>query len=319
MKDKTSKKSQPSTIIDSHQHVFCHGRDDSGLVRDMDEHGICQAWLLTWEIPESPAYLQAHGMARALNPALVRTNGTHPGILLDDLLAAHRNHPGRFVLGYCPDPAKQDAPDLFEAACQMYGVRVCGEWKFRILIDDPQSIEVFRAAGKCKAPVVLHLDVPYLPPAGGSYQKSWYGGTIDNLGRALEACPETVFIGHAPGFWRELSADADQSPDTYSRAPVVPGGKIEKMLDRYPNLHADLSAGSALIAMKRDTGFTKEFLIRFADRLLFARDYYGGELLAFLRSLDLPASALRKILHENALGLVSPGGVPASAQTKALS
>ena len=36
-------------IIDAHQHVFWHGRDDAGLIADMDEQGIDKAWALTWE------------------------------------------------------------------------------------------------------------------------------------------------------------------------------------------------------------------------------------------------------------------------------
>jgi predicted TIM-barrel fold metal-dependent hydrolase len=243
--------------------------------------------------------------SKVLNPARVRADGSHPGILLEDLIVAHRNYPGRFVLGYCPDPAMPNAPDLFEAACDMHGVRVCGEWKFRMLIDDPRSLELFRAAGRRKAPVVLHLDVPYLPPQGGTYAPAWYGGTVANLERTLEACPETVFVGHAPGFWREICANADTSAEVYPRGAVLRGGRVEKLLECHPNLSADLSAGSALVAMKRDTGYTKEFLIRFADRFLFARDYYGGELLAFLDSLNLPAEAREKIFHENAERLLA--------------
>ncbi len=177
--------------IDSHQHVFWHGRDDAGLIADMDEHGIDLAWLLTWEIPQFPACAETTQFSRVLNPARARPDGTHPGILLEDLLAARRAHPTRFLVGYCPDPAKPNAPDLFEAACDMHGVRICGEWKFRMLLDDPRSLEIFRAAGRRNAPVVLHLDVPYL---GGNYCEKWYGGTVDNLARALEACPDNCRI-----------------------------------------------------------------------------------------------------------------------------
>ena len=70
-------------IIDSHQHVFWHGRDDAGLVADMDEHGIDQAWLLSWKIPPSedaPVY------RRVLNPIHMRPDGTHRGIPLSDLM-----------------------------------------------------------------------------------------------------------------------------------------------------------------------------------------------------------------------------------------
>lgn len=291
-------------IIDSHQHVFWHSRDDAGLVEDMDTHGIGRAWLLTWEIPHHPIGPESMAFNKTLNPARVRSDGTHPGIILDDLIIAHGNHPGRFVLGYCPNPALPSAPDLFETACEMYGVRVCGEWKFRMLIDDPRSLELFHAAGRRNAPVVLHLDVPYLPPLGGSYQDRWFGGTVDNLSRALEACPETTFVGHAPGFWREICGDADTSEDPYPRGPVQPGGRLEKLLERYPNLMADLSAGSALTALKRDPIFSAELLTRFSDRFLFGRDYYGGDLMTFLETLNLPDETREAIFWQNAERLV---------------
>ena len=273
----------------------------------MDQYGVSLAWLLTFEIPQYPRSVESTGHSKVLNPQRVRADGSHPGILLEDLLMARRNYPGRFLLGYCPDPALPNAGDLFEAACEMHDVRICGEWKFRMLIDDPRSLELFRAAGRRQAPVVLHLDVPYLPPSGGNYVPEWYGGTVRNLVRALEACPETIFIGHAPGFWRELGAGADCEDATYPVGGISGPGPLFELFDSFPNLYADLSAASALVALRRDRGFAREFLCRYAERLLFARDYYGGELLLFLRSLELPGDVIKMILHDNAQGLVDPG------------
>jgi predicted TIM-barrel fold metal-dependent hydrolase len=78
------------------------------------------------------------------------------------------------------------------------------------------------------------------------------------------------------------------------------------MFDRYPNLMAHLSAGSALLALKRNPVFSREFLEQYSDRLLFGRDYYGGELAKFLDSLNLSLYTDRKIYHENAEKLVDP-------------
>src|SRR5688572_2802991 len=264
-------------LIDTHQHVFWWGRDDAGLVADLDTHGIDLAWLLTWEIPpgqDNPAY---HPL---LNPTHFKPDGSHAGILLEDLLRARDRYPSRFVVGYCPDPLTGSAAKLFEAAYQMHGVRVCGEWKFRTCFDDPRCIELFRTAGELKCPVVLHLDVPYLVGKNGKleYQPFWYGGTVANLERALAACPDTVFIGHAPGFWREISGGADKEAGVYPTGPIKPGGKLQPLFKRYPNLCADLSAGSALNALRRDREHARRFLTRDADRLLFARDYYGKDL-----------------------------------------
>ncbi len=187
-------------LIDSHQHVFWCGRNDDGLIADMDEHGIKKAWLLSWEISPQENDPSYHDM---LNPEHCRSDGTHAGIPLSDLLKARDRYPDRFILGYCPHPCLGDAPSLLQAAHRIHGVRVCGEWKFRILFDDPRCLNLFRKAGSLGMPVVLHLDVPYrMDPQFGimTYRPNWYGGSVAHLQRALEACPETAFIGHAPGF-----------------------------------------------------------------------------------------------------------------------
>jgi predicted TIM-barrel fold metal-dependent hydrolase len=295
---------KPSRIIDTHQHVFWHGRDDKGLVADLDEHGIEYVWLLSWEVPPAEDNTSYHGV---LNPLNFRPDGTHAGVTLADLLKARDHHPDRFVVGYCPHPALGDAPALLESAAKIHGAQVCGEWKFRIPFDDPRCLELFRKAGELKMPVVLHLDVPYLSNAEGkrTYQSAWYGGTIENLERALVACPATTFIGHAPGFWREISGDADSDPAGYPKGAVQPGGRLYGVLDRNPNLWADLSAGSALWALKRDPQNAVPFLQRYQDRLLFGRDYYGQELHQFLQTLELGQEAVEKIYHRNAERLVT--------------
>ena len=295
----------PSRIVDSHQHVRWHRRDEHGLVADLDAHGIDYAWLLTWclgpaeQSPEHAAYL---------NPALTLPDSTHPGIPLAELLAAREKFPSRFVVGYCPHPAWPNAAALLEAAHHMHGVRVCGEWKFRLDFDDPRSLAVFAMAGKLKMPVVLHLDVPWLPhPRTGerTFQPAWYGGTVERLENALQACPETIFIGHAPGFWREISGDADTCPAQYPTGPVTPGGRLFRLFDTYPNLYADLSAGSGRTALARDPQHAVQFLTRYADRLVFGRDYYERELHDFLQPLPLPLEIIEKIYWGNAERLVA--------------
>lgn len=290
-------------LIDSHQHVFWHGRDDAGLVADMDEHGIEKAWLLSWEIPpfeDAPGY---HGV---LNPRHVRADGTHGGIPLGDLLLAREHYPQRFIIGYCPHPCISNAPSVLQSAAQMYGVQVCGEWKFRVPFDDPRCIELFRTAGELKLPVVLHLDVPYLNIEGRStYQPGWYGGTVENLERALIACPDTIFIGHAPGFWREISGDAATDPSPYPSGAISPDGKLARLFEECSNLSADLSAGSGLGALRRDRKHATHFLNTHADRLLFGRDFYGSELHEFLQTLELPLETQEQIYFRNAEKLMA--------------
>lgn len=291
-------------IIDAHQHVCWHRKNAADLVADLDAQGIDKAWLLTWEIPTTEDTRIYH---YSFNPLHLRPDGSHPGLPLADVLATCAAWPDRFVAGYCPDPNLENAVVWFENAVKMHRVRICGEWKYRMAVDDPRNLELFRKAGELQCPVVLHFDPPYMmdkQDGRRKYFSLWYGGTMDNLARTLEACPETIFIGHGPGFWREISGDADESPEIYPPGPVAPGGRLPKLLERYPNLYADLSGGSGLNGLKRDPEHAKGFLNRFADRLLFARDYYGGDLPAFLRSLDLSAEVREKIFCGNAIKLL---------------
>ena len=190
----------PTKLVDSHQHVRWHQRDEHGLIADMDAHGIDYAWLLTWQLSHTD---QAPEYNYCLNPELFLPDGSHPGIPLSELLETKVQYPKRFVVGFCPHPTWEQAPRILESAYNMHGVRVCGEWKFRVPFDDPRCLAIFQKAGELKMPVVLHLDVPTLPdPETGEpvFQPLWYGGTVANLENALKACPDTIFIGHAPGF-----------------------------------------------------------------------------------------------------------------------
>jgi len=295
----------PTRIVDSHQHVFWHGRDDAGLVADLDEQGVEYAWLLSWEIQFDEDRESYHSV---LNPVHFRPDGAHAGIPLSDLLRARDRYPQRFVVGYCPHPNHESAPALLRHAVEMYDIRVCGEWKFKMLFDDPRCLELYRAAGELGLPVVLHLDVPYLPQADGTteYYSAWYGGTIENLERALKACPDTTFIGHAPGFWREISGDAASDPEVYPRGPVTGRGRLYDLFEANDNLCADLSAGSGRYALDRDPEHAMAFIRQHSDRLLFGRDCYGGDLHAFLSPLDLEPEIIEKVYHGNAERLVSP-------------
>lgn len=293
-------------LIDAHQHAFWHKHDDSYLVADMDANGIDFAWLLSCEMS---AIEDRKDLDPFINPINRWTDGRCIGLPLADQLRARDHYPQRFVAGYCPHPMWCDAAELFDSAYHMYGVRVCGEWKYKMLVDDPRCLLLFRKAGQLGCPVVVHMDVPFrLDPAGGQwrYQDEWYGGTVDNLRRALEACPETIFIGHGPGFWREISGDAQNDPALYPSGPVAPGGKLYNLFAAFSNLHADLSANSALDAIARDPVHGLKFLAQFADRLLFARDTYGTKHRDFLSTLQMPQDVQDKIYFENALRLVPP-------------
>ena len=115
---------------------------------------------------------------------------------------------------------------------------------------------------------------------------------------------------------------------------MLPGGKLFSMFRAYPNLYADLSAGSAFTALTRDfsklAGGARDatveqrglegaqrrhhpqertsaaaFLLEFQDRLLFGRDTLDDRMQTLLNSLDLPAEARHKIFCANAEALLA--------------
>jgi hypothetical protein len=90
----------------------------------------------------------------------------------------------------------------------------------------------------------------------------------DALERTMIECPETVFIGHAPGFWAHIPDDVRHTTESYPEGLVTPSGRVGHMLRTYPNLYADLSAGSGLKAIDRDREFGRQFLVECSDRLL---------------------------------------------------
>jgi predicted TIM-barrel fold metal-dependent hydrolase len=282
-------------IIDAHCHVFWHGHDDHRTVRNMDQYGIDKAWLLTWDAPADEYDPVYHSI---LNP-------TTTGMPLQDVITAVNHYPDRFVPGYAPDPRRPNACDLLRAAREVHGVRVCGEVKARVCYGSPDAITLFHQCAELRMPVVFHLNV-ILP--GNKPQTSrqwWYGGDIGSIERMLQQCPETVFIGHAPGFWREISGDADDHAELYPKdRPVTPGGRLLRLMDAYPNLCCDISARSGLYALQRDLKVATDFLTRYQNRVLYGRDLWENVHLEFLRSLNLPSAVFAKITSGNALRLV---------------
>ena len=281
-------------LIDAHNHPNWWGHNGAKILKNMDENGIDKTWLLSWECPQED-YSPSTNAHLPLG---------HVAIPFEDVLSVGREAPDRFVLGYIPHPKRPDAIDRLRAAVDIHGVRVAGELKVRLQFDDPDSIRLYQACGEMGLPVTIHLQYPDAGKRGYPRPNWWYGGSIEALERAIAACPDTVFIGHAQGFWASISGDGKAETEAYPKGPVAPGGKMVEMMRKYDTLYADLSAGSAMGAISRDREFGRGFLIEFQDRLLFARDQFHMELMDYLKSLDLPQEAFEKIAYKNAERLV---------------
>jgi len=283
-------------IIDAHNHPDWHGHNLDRFLVNMRDHAIDVTWLLSWECPHDEYAPNLTGVIPDVGP--------HGPIPFSRCLSYAERAPGKFVLGYAPDPRRPEAIDQLSAMMAIYGVRVCGELKLRMMYDNWDAIRLFKFCGIKKVPVTVHLDYE-IGTGEVRYPRPnwWYGGGIEAFERAVQACPETIFLGHAPGFWAHISGD-DLYRTSYPKGKVMLGGKVPAMLRQYPNLYCDLSAGSGHNALARDPEFAREFILEFQDRILYARDYFDNQHQVLLNSLNLPTDVLAKIYAGNALKLV---------------
>lgn len=267
--------------IDCHVHVNWLGYGPRQIVEHMDRLGIDRAWVHTWE------------MVDALIPSFQHLSA-------GSMWAACREFPERFIPFYAPDPRRPDAVRVLEEAIEQ-GLKGFGECKFRICIENPDLLRMFRIAGDAGLPVLLHLGKAVAPD-----YSFWYLHGIDGLDRVLDMLPEVNFVGHGPGFWRYVSGDEAGSRDGYPKGAVVPGGRLPELLGRHHNLFCDLSAGSGRNAISRDREWGREFLIRYRERILYGTDMFTRDLLDYLIGLDLDEETMAMIMGGNAERLL-PG------------
>ncbi len=164
-----------------------------------------------------------------------------------------------------------------------------------LFFDDPANMRLYEACAFVGLPVMFHMD--------GGRNKDEAG--LPHLESALSAYPNCVFIAHGPLWWKRFSS-----------------GDCERLLEKYPNLYADISAGSGARALGRDLQVTRAFMTRFKKRILFGTDCgwwtFGKEKGAapqfgLMESLSLPESVKHDIFHGNAEALFG-GPVQDAAQ-----
>jgi predicted TIM-barrel fold metal-dependent hydrolase len=244
-------------LIDVHAHI---GRvlqdrkemlDASELITKMDQWGIDRACVLGLSETPEAEYLESD---------------------TEDVLRECSHFPRRLIPFCLIDPrfGRNDPSMDFSFLLEEYQARGCrgmGEMLPKMDFDDPRCLNLFRQAGKFRFPIIFDMN-----------DNPVYYGLRDDPGlprleHALQACPDTVLVGHGPTFWAEVSGGVS-GPDRvgYPKGPVRPGGAVPRLMAHYPNLWADISAGSGHNALSRDPGFGFEFLDEFQDRLMFGTD-----------------------------------------------
>lgn len=286
--------------IDIHTHLgaFYHGRELTAelLVRFMDEHGVERACVLPLISPESAPIPQPVSTA----------------------LAAYQAFPDRIIPFCALDPRAATEPGrraghvdgvkgLIEILTRYReaGCRGLGEHKTGLPFDAPQQMLLYEACDAVGLPILFHLDDIRNPDEPG----------LPRLSRVLKAFPKLPLIGHAAGFWASISGDASGADfGRYPEVPrpVTPGGALDELMAKHPNLYGDLSEPGGEKAIARDPKFGREFIIRRADQLLFGTDVLMPDQqipqFALLDSLELPEDVQYKIYRGNALKLLGLDG-----------
>lgn len=254
-------------IIDVHTHIGdlrslsnLHRKPITveDLIARLDDEGIDKAVLLPW--PASPDGLQFPGLFQ-------------PQADIVSQIRAGIRYPNRIIPFGNVDPrwggnsAKTDFSWLFERFVEM-GCAGIGEIGANLFYDDPRVVNLFRQCGEWQFPVTIHAT----GVAEGQY------GLIDEPGsphllNLLKQAPDTIIIGHGPGIWAQISADVSPADLLgYPKGPVREEGMIPKLLRDFPNLYADISAGSGYNALTRDPYYGIRFLNEFQDKLMFGTD-----------------------------------------------
>ena len=277
--------------------IDAHGHPEITVEKylaDMDNAGISRACLLNFENPWDENYLSS----KVSSPSFLYDNAPIP---FAHCLKYYEKAPERFILGYCPDPREADAIYKMKAAVDTYGVKICGEVKFRMMYDNPDAVDLFRFCGERGIPVVLHIEYAYANIANPNCLRRhyWYGGDVFTLERLLELCPETNFFGHATGFWDCISGDEDWKTRAYGKDAVIPGGHVERLLEKFPNLYCDCSADSGYMALSRDKNYAKKLMETYPDRFVYGRDGLGNRLSEMIDELEMSDEILEGFYHKN--------------------
>jgi uncharacterized protein len=208
----------------------------------------------------------AGNLAHLDGVGITKANLLTRGDVAERVKAMEAAAPGRFTWFNSYDVAQADAEKVLTAAAKA-GAQGFGEMKYHVAADGPEYRRIYALAAELRVPILIHFqEVDHFPNEG-----TWATGYAKTFEAILKAYPKTTFIGHADAFWANVSADY-KNEAAYPAGPIVRGGVTDKWLGDYPNLFGDLAANSGNNALSRDAEFTRDFLARHQDKLIFGSD-----------------------------------------------
>lgn len=275
-------------IIDIHQHTNYRDRSNATLLHHQRTMGVTQTILLPAGSPvQRPS--TNDGKYNGLGGAKAGGN--------DSVLAMAREHVGEFYSGANEVTDLPEAIHEIEKYLDLGGI-IIGEQKFSVECDSRESQRLYTLAAERRVPILLH------------FQHGTYNLGFERFGEMLKKFPQTTFIGHAQTWWANIDKNHTDQSVLYPKGPVTAGGLTDRYLSDYPNMFADMSAGSGLNALTRDEEHATGFLDRHQDKILYGSDCndavgqgsacQGSQTIAAIRKLAPTKAVERKILYENA-------------------
>lgn len=274
-------------LIDCHLHINHYKRTIEDTIKHMDATGTKQAFFLPLETGEGGVVLRS-----------------------ETVLHAYHAYPDR-VIPFCQTDIRKDDVLQRIRAYHLLGCRGVGEQKERLPLNDYRVERVIALCDELNWPITIHFQ---------DGERGFNQGIADHLETYLKRYKRVRIIGHAQTWWANISADVPPPTKTlYPKGPVKPGGLLDRLMEKYPNLYGDMSAGSGYNALSRDEAFTAGFIKRHRKQLLFGSDCpcydgrgkqfkgvcYSTQLQTYLKRIVDDKTILKDVFHDNALRAVN--------------
>jgi len=271
-----------------------------------------------WGGPVLDIHLHPRRDAHSSQEHLVGS-GCTKAVLLTDLRMQDRakeeiaKQPKSFIWFAATDPSQPDGMERLRKAVTEGGARGVGEMKHNLAVDSREMRKVYDLCAELNVPILMHFQ-----EVKGSFNPG-----LRDFDKMLKAHQKTMFIAHADFFWANISADVPMDT-SYPEGKVKPGGLSDRLLADFPNLYGDMSANSCNNALSRDTDFSRGFIARHQNKLMFGCDCScydghgaggtpllprlkgkctGRDTLGLLQTLA-PEKIFRKVTWENGIRLL---------------
>lgn len=309
-------------FVDVHSHHWGAGRMTSeevdALVADMDALNMQVAVNLSG------------GSGPALAAAVDALKGRYPTRFV---VFANLDFDGIGEPGWTEGAVRQLEADVASGAQGLkifknLGLSVTDPAGNRVPVDDPRLDPIWARAGELGIPVLIHTGDP------APFWEPW--DRFNERWLELEQRPNRKRSDNDPLPWEELMAEQWAVFEAHPGTTFINAhlgwlgndlGRLDRLMDRYPNMVTEL--GAVLAEIGRQPRTARDFLIRRSDRVLMGKDSWApDEYRVYFRTLetddeyfdyyrrrhahwklyglDLPEEVLRHIYWENAVRVI-PG------------